>query len=83
MKPKKMTAILFLAVGVMVLPMGLAIAAPMGSAFTYQGRLILDGSAVTGEYDLQFKLYNSLSGGTQVGSTLDAPEVDVNEGYLP
>jgi len=75
-------AILVLAVGVMVLASGLAIAAPMGTAFTYQGRLILDGSAVTGEYDLQFKLYDSLSGGTQVGSTLDAPEVDVNEGYF-
>jgi len=82
MKSMKMIAVLALAVAVMALPAKLAIAAPMGSAFTYQGRLILGGSPVTGEYDLQFKLYDSLVGGTQVASTLDAPEVDVNEGHF-
>jgi len=82
MRTTRILAILVLALGVMVCTGGLAGAVDMGSAFTYQGRLILDANAVSGEYDLQFKLYDSLTGGTQVGSTLDANEVDVNDGYF-
>src|SRR5438128_5826334 len=33
--------------------------------FTYQGRLIAGGTAANGSYDLQFTLWDALSGGTQ------------------
>jgi len=82
MKTTVLTVIFILALGVTVLPIKLAIAAPMGSAFTYQGRLIDANEPADGLYDLQLRLYDSLAGGTQVGSTLDANEVDVNDGYF-
>jgi len=82
MKTTILTVIFILALGVMVLPTKLAIAAPMGSAFTYQSRLMDANEPAAGLYDLQLKLYDSLAGGTQVGSTLDANEVDVNDGYF-
>ncbi len=59
-------------------------AAPMGTAFTYQGRLLDDNVAADGVYDFQFKLYddpNTLAG-TQIGSTLMTDEVDVLDGYF-
>jgi hypothetical protein len=36
------------------------------SAFTYQGRLTESGTLANGTYDLQFKLYDALSGGNQL-----------------
>src|SRR2546426_6072792 len=39
------------------------------SGFSYQGKLTDGGTAANGSYDLQFALWDSLSGGTQIGST--------------
>jgi hypothetical protein len=36
-----------------------------GSVFTYQGRLTDSGSASSGTYEMEFKLYDALTGGTQ------------------
>ena len=36
-----------------------------GSAFTYQGRLTDGGAPPTGTYELEFKLFDAASGGTQ------------------
>src|SRR5438132_13437257 len=36
------------------------------SSFTYQGRLTDGGTAANGNYDLQFALFDSLSGGAQL-----------------
>jgi hypothetical protein len=45
-----------------------ALAAPLGNAFTYQGRLTDGGSLVTGSYDLKFSLYDASVGGTLAGT---------------
>src|SRR5712691_3127220 len=37
------------------------------TSFTYQGRLTDGGTPANGNYDLQFALFDSLSGGAQVG----------------
>jgi len=50
------------------------------STFTYQGRLTDGGQAVTGNYDFQFALWDSASGGTQMGSTLTVSTVAVSNG---
>ena len=42
---------------------------PVGTAFTYQGRLADGGSPAHGDYDFKFSLYDDLTGGSQVGST--------------
>src|SRR5207302_2044011 len=52
------------------------------SSFTYQGRLTDGGTAANGNYDLQFGLFDSLSGGTQVGSTQTLNTVAVSNGVF-
>ena len=59
-----------------------AVAAPMGTAFTYQGRLIDANSAADGLYDFQFKLYDANVAGAQKGSTISNGQVDVIDGYF-
>ncbi len=55
---------------------------PVGTTFTYQGRLTDAGNAPTGTYDMQFELWDSLSGGTQLGSTLTQTGVSVSAGVF-
>src|SRR2546426_5188115 len=52
------------------------------SSFIYQGRLTDGGTAANGNYDLQFALFDSLSGGTQVGSTQALNTVAVTGGVF-
>ena len=52
------------------------------SSFTYQGRLTDGGTAANGNYDLQFGLFDSLSGGAQVGSTQSLNTVAVSNGVF-
>src|SRR5438874_4863507 len=52
------------------------------SSFTYQGRLTDGGTAANGNYDLQFALFDSLSGGTQIGSTQTLNAVAVTGGVF-
>ncbi len=52
------------------------------SSFTYQGRLTDGGTAANGNYDLQFALFDSLSGGTQIGSTQTLNTVAVSNGVF-
>ena len=56
--------------------------APVGSAFTYQGRLIDGGSAANGAYDLRFSLYDAEAGGAQVGSMVTRDDVTASDGYF-
>jgi hypothetical protein len=51
-----------------ILNLSPAIAPAQGTAFTYQGRLNVGTNPATGLYDLQFGLWDSLSGGTRLGS---------------
>jgi len=52
------------------------------SAFTYQGKLTDTGSPANGAYDFQFKLFDALSSGTQLGSTLTLNSVTVTSGVF-
>ena len=55
---------------------------PMGTVFTYQGRLMDADEAADGEYDFQFKLYDSPADGNQLGSTIDVNELVLIDGYF-
>ena len=55
---------------------------PLGTAFTYQGRLTDAGLPANGNYDLQFKLFDALTAGSQVGSTLTRTNVAVSAGLF-
>ena len=61
---------------------GVSAAGPVGTAFTYQGRLIDANNAADGLYDFQFKLYDANVAGTQKGSTIDVNKLDVIDGYF-
>jgi N-acetylneuraminic acid mutarotase len=57
---------------------GTAVAVP----FTYQGRLV-DGTALAnGNYELRFRLFDSLAAGTQVGGEVSLPTVGVTNGLF-
>ena len=43
------------------------------SSFTYQGQLRLSGEPFTGMADLEFRLYDQLSDGTQIGGAQSRP----------
>jgi hypothetical protein len=55
---------------------------PLTAAFTYQGRLNSSGVPYNGFCDFQFSLWDSPSGGLQVGATQTVTNVDVVEGYV-
>src|SRR5207244_8655721 len=52
------------------------------TSFTYQGRLTDGGTPANGNYDLQVALFDSLSGGTQIGSTQTLNTVAVSNGVF-
>lgn len=52
------------------------------TAFTYQGRLTDGGSPANGSYDLEFKLFDLMSGGTQQGTTQTLSNVTVTNGIF-
>jgi hypothetical protein len=52
------------------------------TTFTYQGKLTDSGNLANGNYDMQFKLFDALSGGTQQGSTLTNPTVQTAGGIF-
>ena len=79
----KTAQILAIMVSVLVLCCaGVSEAASMGTVFTYQGRLIDSNDAADGLYDFEFELYNYPLVGIQIGSTVDANDVDVIDGYF-
>ena len=52
------------------------------TSFTYQGRLGDGGSLANGVYDLQLSLFDAVSAGNQVGSTLTYNDVTVTNGVF-
>jgi hypothetical protein len=55
---------------------------PLGTAFTYQGRLVDGPDPANGVYDLRFVLFPVASGGTQVGPTVTLEDVTVAQGLF-
>src|SRR5438876_710178 len=56
--------------------------AALSSAITYQGQLTLDGTPVTATCDFQFILYDSATGGSQVGPTVPVGGQGVAQGVF-
>ena len=59
-----------------------AVAAQLGTAFTYQGRLEDGGVPANGGYDFKVELYDAAAGGSKVGSTLTLSGVQVQDGLF-
>jgi len=56
--------------------------APVGTGFTYQGRLVDNGSPANGSYDFQFLLFDASAAGVQIGATLTHQDVVLTDGFF-
>ena len=54
----------------------------LGTDFTYQGRLKQTGAPVTGDYDLEFRLYGDPDAGAQVGTAVTLTDHPVANGLF-
>jgi hypothetical protein len=59
-----------------------SVAAQADTTFTYQGELKESGEPADGAFDMDFALWNALSGGSQVGSTIQVDDQPVSEGLF-
>ena len=57
-------------------------AAPVGTAFSYQGQIADGGRPADGRYDLRFGLYSLAGGGTPVGRIVTNENVSVSDGLF-
>jgi hypothetical protein len=55
---------------------------PLGTTFTYQGQLQNSGAPENGSCDLQFKLFDASSGGSQIGSTITDTGITITNGLF-
>jgi len=76
----KKTRILFLAALINVL--AVMCVSAQTSDFTYQGKLTDTGVSGNGLYDFTFKLYDSLTNGTQIGSDVVVGDLPVSNGIF-
>jgi hypothetical protein len=79
---KTAAKLLALALTFLILNTQLSTLFAQGTAFTYQGRLNVAGAPANGSYDLTFALFNSLSGGTQQGTTITSTATAVSNGLF-
>ena len=82
MKTAKIFKILVLALGLILSWANFGEAAPLGTAFNYQGYLYDANQVANGLYDFAFALYDSLSDGNQIGGAVVKPDVNVIDGYF-
>jgi hypothetical protein len=82
METRKNLRICVFAFVVVVCWLQVGLGEPMGTAFTYQGRLIDSNDVADGLYDLSFRLYDANVGGDKVGVDVNTPDVDVIDGYF-
>jgi hypothetical protein len=61
---------------------GPAFSAPLGTAFSYQGRLTAGGAPAHGEFDLKLTLYDAMVGGAALGMDLTNNNVVVSNGLF-
>ena len=74
------TAALAATLGLQVVPA--AAQTPLGTGFTYQGRLVDAGVPASGAYDFEMRLFTAASGGAAVGSPLVRDDVAVTGGLF-
>jgi len=58
------------------------LAAPLSPAFTYQGVLELNGQVVQGSHDLEFRLFDAATLGSQIGPTVSRPGLLLEQGLV-
>ena len=82
MRHKISASLIRLSILVVALWYNVLTVAAQTTAFSYQGQLNDGGSPANGSYDIQFKLFDSLTAGAQVGSTVSVTNVAVSSGIF-
>ena len=82
MKTAKILTILVLALCLLFCLAKISKAAPMGTAFTYQGHLYDANHVANGLYDFQFELYDANNFGNKVGNDVNVLDVEVTDSYF-
>src|SRR5713226_8287480 len=77
---KLMTSITNLLMALLVFSTPMVFASPLGTAFTYQGRLLDSGLPANGNYDVRFILFDYDMFGFPVGPILTNLNLAVNNG---
>src|SRR5262245_8750688 len=72
----------FITISVFWLFVGMTCATAQTTEFTYQGSLKDGATAANGNYDFEFALFDAVSGGSQLGSTLTRNSVAVANGIF-
>src|SRR5215813_1426659 len=57
-------------------------AVAQSTVFTYQGKLSITNTPATGNFDMQFKLFDALIDGNQIGDPITKPTVAVANGVF-
>ncbi len=80
-RPYRLTVIVLLFI---LLPLSAHSALAQGTAFTYQGKLTDGGNVANGQYDMEFKLFDTMNtgSGTQQGPTITATNISVTSGVF-
>lgn len=65
-----------------LISMGVTFSAAQTTAFGYQGKLSTSGSPANGNFDFEFRLYDAVSGGTQLGPVQTRTNVTVTDGIF-
>lgn len=82
MKRRQILIILVVASGLLVCLPKAGNSETMGTAFTYQGRLIDVNELADGLYDFRFKLFDSAEDGNQLNGDVNIPDLDIIDGYF-
>jgi hypothetical protein len=75
-------ALLALSVAVCSLCSTTLAAQALGTAFTYQGELTAAGVPANASYDMEFRAFDALTDGAQIGPTVMRPAVPVSQGLF-
>ena len=59
-----------------------AVASAQGNGFNFQGRLNDGTNPANGRYDLQFRLYDAIAGGNQIGAAISSPNTVLINGVF-
>lgn len=72
----------FLTATTILMSAAAALGAPLGTTFSYQGRLVLNGVAVDGTADVRFQIYSVSVGGAPLTAASDHLAQSINEGLF-
>jgi hypothetical protein len=82
MKTVSKLTILILTLGLIFCLARVSQSAPIRNAFTYQGHLYDANDVANGLYDFQFRLFDEPCVGSQIGTDVNVPDVDVIDAYF-